>query len=142
MAARLCAREHQMLTATQGPGVPDGPGGAGLGHPNVLRLVARVAPDTLLLGLAPHGDLLTLLQGHANTGVPGPQAAAIVRGVLAGLEYLHSTVGLMHGDIKPENTLLAEGAGEGGRPWRPVLADFDAAVELGTRLDPVRGTAE
>ena len=134
MAARLCEREHSILRATQGP--------AGGGHRNVLRMVARVGPDTLLLGLAPHGDLLTLLQHHANVGVPGPQAAAIVEGVLHGLEYLHSTVGIMHGDLKPENTLLADGDGGGGRPWRPVLADFDAAIELGTRLDPVRGTAE
>jgi len=56
----------------------------------------------------------------------------MARGIAAGLAYLHAEHRLMHGDIKPENVLL-----DGNKP---LLCDFDAALPIGTLMDPIRGT--
>jgi serine/threonine protein kinase len=57
-----------------------------------------------------------------EAGVPVPDAGHILTGVASGLAHMHSH-GLVHGDLKPANTLLAAD----GAVW---LADFGLTVEL------------
>lgn len=124
---RLCEREYHMLKIVQGHD--------GVGHPNILRLIGLNGPNAIVLQLAEYGDLLDIMQQYANRGVPGPAAEKTIRGIFSGLEFLHEACGVMHGDLKPENIMMLS-------PSTPLLADFDATIELGKVLPFVRGTEE
>jgi len=105
----------------------------------------------LVLELCSGGDMLQLMQSRrgrhtlgasaVRVAAPGlshgpaagtlaePEAAAVVAAVAAALSGCHS-VGLAHGDIKPENVLLAAGGPVTAASVR--LADFSAALPLGS----------
>jgi hypothetical protein len=88
------------------------------GHLNVLEfLAARVFDGQVVLvsEYAPDGSLKDWL-GRNGGRAPSVEAAVeMTRGILAGLEHLH-TRGIIHRDIKPENVLLMGAT--------PRLADF------------------
>ncbi len=85
-------------------------------HPNVVR--------TYDAGDDPVGPYLVqeLLTGQTlDRRIPFPprQAAGILRGIAAALEYIHSR-GFVHCDVKPQNILLRDNG-------TPVLLDFGIA---------------
>jgi serine/threonine protein kinase len=53
------------------------------------------------------------------------EVAAIMKGVLQGLSYLHDTVNVIHRDIKPENMLI----GNYTDLSQIKLIDFGLAIE-------------
>lgn len=68
-------------------------------------------------------------------GMPAVEGASALTGVARGLRYLHEVHMLVHCDIKAENVLLdSQGVAK--------IADFDAAVPVGTGLLQPRGTVE
>ena len=67
------------------------------------------------------GTLRTRL-GASPDGLPADEVAAIARGLLSTLDFLHAQ-GIVHGDLKPSNLLLRA-------PGEVVLADFGGAVQL------------
>ena len=72
------------------------PQGAGRAGPFVYHTRAFVEGTTLRAWLARHGEL------------PLRRAVEVLRDVLAALAYAHAE-GVAHGDLKPENVLLADG---------------------------------
>ncbi|KXS20570.1 kinase-like protein [Gonapodya prolifera JEL478] len=92
-----------------------------LDHPNILRLhTLCVTPPTSLTLVLEHcpSDLALLISSHPG-GVPEGVAKTVLRGVLRGLQYLHSR-NIVHRDMKPANILL-------GSDGAVRLADFGLA---------------
>src|SRR6266550_2313422 len=73
-----------------------GPRGAGRAGSFLYHTRTFVEGTTLRAWLARHGEL------------PLRQAVAVLRDVLAALAHAHAA-GVAHGDLKPENVLLADG---------------------------------
>jgi serine/threonine protein kinase len=124
---RQIADDARVLTALRDLG----PVVRGLQHPNIVR-VHRLDPNPdavrIVSELVPGEGLSRLL----GTGRPSPRLAAeIVRGVFAALAHLHQQ-GLVHGDLKLENVLIAD---EGGGRIRTVVTDVALAATL-TRIVP------
>lgn len=88
-------------------------------HTNVVRLYgACTEPPMLLMQLAPGGTLRKLLDT-----TPPPHDAArfhVTRGVCSAMAALH-TRGILHGDLKPLNVLIADDG-------TPLVADFGSAL--------------
>jgi formylglycine-generating enzyme required for sulfatase activity/tRNA A-37 threonylcarbamoyl transferase component Bud32 len=88
------------------------------GHPNVLEFLAARVFDgqvALVSEYAPDGSLKDWLSRHGGRAPSIEAAVEMMRGILAGLEHLH-TRSIIHRDIKPENVLLLGAT--------PRLADF------------------
>jgi len=88
------------------------------GHLNVLEfLAARVFDGQVVLvsEYAPDGSLKDWLSRHGGRAPSIEAAVEMTRGILAGLEHLHTRY-IIHRDIKPENVLLLG--------VTPRLADF------------------
>jgi hypothetical protein len=111
---------------------------AALRHPGVLGLLG-VDHQTLVLPYVPGGSLAAALAAGARYAPP--QAAALGRALADALAAAHAA-GLVHGDVKLANVLLADAG-------TPLLADFrgtgspagDAAAlaALCVALDPALG---
>ncbi|MFE0626032.1 serine/threonine-protein kinase [Streptomyces sp. NPDC058864] len=103
-------------------------------HPNVAtihHIVDRtdLAHPWLVMELVTGGSLQDRL---ARGPLTPPEAAAIGRGILAGLRAAHA-VGVHHRDVKPANVLLRPG-------MTPVLTDFGiATLRDSTRLTTTGG---
>lgn len=100
-------------------------------HPNLLPL----APEEeqfedeehlyITMPFARNGSLFALLQAHG--ALAEERARTMLRGLLSGLEHLHTTLGYAHLDLSPENVLvMADG--------HAVLCDFGLARRLGDAL--------
>ena len=108
----------------------------GLIHPNIVRAIGfdpYAQTPYLAMEYVPGTSLRPLIQ---NRSLSIPDATAILRQVLAGLEYAHQQ-GIVHRDIKPENILVHERAfKEGfGSEGAVKVTDFGlggAATELAT----------
>ena len=75
-------------------------------------------------------DVHTLVAAHEHGGVPLPTVLALVEQVAEALDHLHrQQPPVVHGDITPENVMLATDG-------RTVLVDFGSAMRVGD--DPVR----
>jgi len=91
---------------------------AGLHHPNIVRLVdsqVDAQEPILVLEHLPR----SLRERMADGALPPGEAVAIADGVLDALSAIHGA-GIVHGDVKPENILLAADGS-------PRLADFGIA---------------
>ncbi|GAC1387115.1 MAG: hypothetical protein NVSMB42_07990 [Herpetosiphon sp.] len=98
-------------------------------HPNVVRTydAAADAAAAYLIQELLTGDTLDHL-----LPLPPTRAAAVLRGVAAGLDAIHHQ-GYVHCDVKPQNILLcADG--------RPVLLDFGIARAVGTATTTLLAT--
>ena len=107
-------------------------------HPQIPALVAYVADagegygPLLVQTYVPGPNLEQVLE--AEGPLPAARVEALLRQLLALLEYVHS-FRVIHRDIKPANILLPE-----GQP--PVLVDFGAATQLQRSRETVIGSAE
>jgi hypothetical protein len=100
---------------------------AALAHPNVLGLLGE-RDGTLVLPYVAGGSLAAALAGGA--AYAPPQAAALGAALADALAAAHAA-GLVHGDVKPGNVLLAG-------PGEPLLADFRG---VGSPADDTRSLA-
>ena len=85
----------------------------GLLHPNIVRAIGfdpYADPAYLTMEYVPGTSLRPLIKDRALTI---DQSIAVMRQVLAGLDYAHNQ-GLMHQDVKPENILIHERAAREG----------------------------
>lgn len=99
-------------------------------HPNVVRVLDRGTAadgdDYLTYEFVAGGDLDTLVRQH---GVIAPRIAArMMTGIARGVQAAHAA-GLLHGDLKPGNILIAAAPGEGAS-MLPKVADFGVAASL------------
>ena len=113
------------------------------GSPHVTVLTHRLLLLLLLLlrplivarrhSFAPLGDLLSNVK--PNVGLASDQGAAMMHGLCTGLAYLHNVHHLAHLDLKCENILVSPS-------FSAKIADFDAAMRIGSTMRQVRGTAD
>jgi serine/threonine protein kinase len=85
----------------------------GLVHPNIVRAIGfdpYADPAYLTMEYVPGTSLRPLIK---NRDLTIDQSIAVMRQVLAGLDYAHNQ-GLMHQDVKPENILIHERAAREG----------------------------
>src|SRR5438874_8907134 len=85
----------------------------GLVHPNIVRAIGfdpYADPAYLTMEYIPGTSLRPLIKSRQLTI---DQSIAIMRQMLAGLDYAHNQ-GLMHQDVKPENILIHERAAREG----------------------------
>jgi serine/threonine-protein kinase len=107
---------------------------ASLDHPNIVPIYeAGEAGDSLFIAMryVEGTDLRERLRAGALTPV---QAIDLLAQVGDALDAAHAR-GLLHGDVKPSNVLIAPGAGRGGAD-HAYLADFGLTTRLsepGTR---------
>ncbi len=93
------------------------------GHPNVLPIIeANIYDDQIVIvsEYAPDGSVIDWLTRQGGIAPVGP-AAEMLKGILGGLEHLHSRM-IIHRDLKPANILL--------QGITPRLADFGIARVL------------
>ncbi len=87
-------------------------------HRNVVQVldsgVAEGSTSYLVTELMPDGDL-----SGVSVPLPPRQAADLISQIASGVQALHNA-GIVHGDLKPANILLAEDG-------TPKIADFDLA---------------
>jgi hypothetical protein len=122
--ARDPAGREVALKRVPPAGVAAARAAAALGHPNVLPLLDATG-EMLVLPYLPGGSLAAALAAGARYAPP--QAAALAAAVAGALAATHAA-GLVHGDVKPANVLLADAG-------TPLLADF---AGRGTPEDDVR----
>lgn len=93
------------------------------GHPNVLPIIeANIYDEQIVIvsEYAPDGSVIDWLTRLGGIAPVGP-AAEMLKGILGGLEHLHSRM-IIHRDLKPANILLQGST--------PRLADFGIARVL------------
>jgi serine/threonine protein kinase len=93
-------------------------------HTNVIRCYDAFAADDRVIIVYEYcrgGNLEEEIQSYGAGGLPLQRFKAISRQVVAGLFAIHRH-GLAHCDVKPENVLLADGAGSVAK-----LSDFGMA---------------
>ena len=88
------------------------------------------------------GDLLSNV--NPNYGMSADDGLSVMHGLCAGLAYIHDEHQLAHLDLKCENVLVEKKmAGQSLRPrYTAKIADFDAAVRIGSSMHQVRGTSD
>lgn len=94
------------------------------GHPNVLPIIDADVIDGQIVIVSEFADGGSLAEKLSVTGkVPTEKAVEYTRGILSGLQFLHSK-GIIHRDIKPQNILLQGDI--------PRLADFGISRMMNT----------
>ncbi|KAJ8599279.1 hypothetical protein CTAYLR_006798 [Chrysophaeum taylorii] len=122
----------------------------------MLERVAEAAPNAPVVKLldhfffaGPNGnhvclvleclDETLLVACKRRNGLPIHQVKAITRALLDALRILHDDLGVVHGDLKPENLMLRAGSGPVGDRLRLVdfglafFADRQRGVDIQTR---------
>jgi serine/threonine protein kinase len=80
----------------------------GLRHPNLVRPRGAGRAAAFVYHTRPFVPGTTLRAWIGNNGpIPLARTVEILRGILNGLAYAHAA-GIFHGELKPENVLLAE----------------------------------
>jgi len=97
----------------------------GLIHPNIVRAIGfdpYADPAYLTMEYVPGSSLRPLI---ANRKLSIDQSIAVMRQVLAGLDYAHES-NIVHRDVKPENILIDERAARDGygAPGVVKVTDF------------------
>lgn len=108
--------------------------------PESPSLVLSAVPLALSTYIEDQADLARRKQSTLTMFEPVQGRDAwqdLARKLISGLIWLHSTAGILHGDIKPHNLLLrpiaeADTASEHVFPYEPLFADFSSAVDLPT----------
>ncbi len=103
-------------------------------HVNLVQVLASGHVNgvpAMVMALAPWGDLFTAVSEAQSCT---PVTMEMLDGMLAGLEFLHSKLCVVHGDIKAENVLL-------GPDMRPMWCDI-GHVRLGQSLEYAAATPE
>ena len=119
-----------------------------LNHPNIVRVLGfdpGGTPPYMLTELVDGPSLREMLKDHRPSV---PAAVAIFRQILAGLSYAHEH-GVVHGDLKPENVLVARSVVNGNIEEGAVkLTDFGvglvavaAAIGSGSSSRLLRGAS-
>lgn len=94
------------------------------GHPNVLPIIDADEIDGQIVIVSEFADGGSLAEKLAAAGkIPVEKAVEYTRGILSGLQFLHSK-GIIHRDIKPQNILLQGDI--------PRLADFGISRMMNT----------
>lgn len=94
------------------------------GHPNVLPIIDADVIDGQIVIVSEFADGGSLADKLSATGkIPVEKAVEYTRGILSGLQFLHSK-GIIHRDIKPQNILLQGDI--------PRLADFGISRMMNT----------
>jgi serine/threonine-protein kinase len=110
--------------------------GLQLKHPHVLSARELVEHDgrlALVMDLVSGGqNLLKVMERDWPTGLPLGLALGVFLRVVSGVEYLHDRK-LVHGDLKPENVLIAGGLRDPAT-WAPKVTDFGTLALI---ADPV-----
>lgn len=91
------------------------------GHPNILPIIkADIYEGQIYIAseYAPDGSLSQWLKSHGGKAPSLDVAVQMIKGILSGLEHLHSK-GVIHRDLKPANILLQADT--------PRIADFGIA---------------
>ena len=101
---------------------------AGVNHPNVIKILDVALSDTHMAIVLPLAK--KTLRDYINDDYPNLSRDVIVANaklfalqLARGIAYLHS-LDILHGDLKPDNTLLYE---EEGCPPKVVITDFGIA---------------
>jgi serine/threonine protein kinase len=82
-----------------------------LDHPNIVRLVDVIRTADRIFVVMEHCEGGTLLDHILADGLKTVrELKRIFRGIVRGVSYLHSQ-GISHGDLKPDNIVLAKGGG-------------------------------
>ncbi|KAJ5917754.1 hypothetical protein N7454_010129 [Penicillium verhagenii] len=110
-------------------------------HSETEALVMSAVPLALSTYIEDQADLARK-QGISTATmfnpVQGPESwRDLARKLISGLEWLHKTAGVIHGDIKPHNLLLRPMATDepgapdpGAFPFEPLFADFSSAMDV------------
>ncbi|HNZ13339.1 MAG TPA: SUMF1/EgtB/PvdO family nonheme iron enzyme [Anaerolineaceae bacterium] len=96
---------------------------AQLVHPNIVRVTdldEKEGRIFMVLDYLPGGDLAAWQARHGRLSLQ--QGLAVLTDVAAALDYAHQQ-GIVHGDVKPQNILLA-GRSENNNPGQARLTDF------------------
>ena len=122
-----------------------------LRHPNMVRPRGAGRAGSFVYHTRPFVPGTTLRAWIGNNGpIPLARTVEILRGVLSGLAHAHAA-GIAHGDLKPENVLLADegvlvaDTGIAGSLGKPATARNDMATvqalahEMLTGLRPTIG---
>ncbi|CAN0522765.1 unnamed protein product, partial [Ectocarpus sp. 8 AP-2014] len=79
-------------------------------HVNVIDIVSTSMENLCMVMPAAFCDVQHLLEDKAVLEMMSfTERMMMVAGAARGLDYLHSELGLTHGDVKPENCLLTKG---------------------------------
>ncbi|WVZ49625.1 hypothetical protein U9M48_000965 [Paspalum notatum var. saurae] len=97
-----------------------------LSHPNIIKLVGcclEFEAPMLVYEFAQNGNLNQLLHGRPRRRVPLPTRLRIAAESAEALAHLHAhpVHPVLHGDVKPENILLADG-------WIAKVSDFGCST--------------
>lgn len=82
-----------------------------LHHEHILPLFKfehTTYADYFVTQFCPAGSLFDILKRDGTPALPHDDAGMMFRQVVRGLQYLHDTMGYVHGDIKLENVLIDE----------------------------------
>lgn len=98
-------------------------------HPHVVSFFGFLYEASivgLVMNLAEGGSLFSALNEEANDNwvrLPTPRKMKALKGVVAAVAFMHS-VGLVHGDLKPQNVLLARQMTNSVKPPTFWVSDF------------------
>lgn len=110
-------------------------------HTELSALVLSAIPLSLSTYTEDQAELARKRQPATRTmfePVQGPAAFKdLARKLISGLNWLHDTAGVVHGDIKPQNILLRaiDDDREDAFPYEPLFIDFSATVEIPQSAD-------
>ena len=116
-------------------------------HPNLVRMYENIVYRDriyLIYEYMPEGDLLHFLETCSSGSLSWNDACTVVCDVLTGLRHCHE-LGIVHGDIKPENILFKKSPsghlearlGDLGLAWICETTGLSGSLASGSKQSPV-----